>query len=232
MTNCVVAEKTFFNLCHRCVTAWIFPRSINMLLAMNERRRPSLVDKIARALAGRVPRSVDAGEFKKAAVLVPLQETPDGEHVVLTRRAETVNAHRGQIAFPGGKIELSDTDAEAAALRESHEEIGLAAADVRVLGQLDPIVSSSGYVVTPFVGLVPSPYDFRLNPAETAALFTVPLSALTAEGCLHIEPRLYPPERRDPIYHFYFEDRDIWGATARIILQLLEVAYGFKVPKP
>jgi len=102
---------------------------------------------------------------------------------------------------------------------------------VRILGQLDQIVSSSGYVVTPFVGLVPSPYDFRLNPAETAALFSVPLSALAADGCLHIEPRLYPPERRDPIYHFYYEDWDIWGATARIILQLLELAYGYRVEK-
>ena len=198
---------------------------------MNERRH-SLVDKIARALAARVPRSVDAGEFKKAAVLVPLQETPGGERLVLTQRAETVNSHRGQIAFPGGKIEPGDDSPEAAALRETDEEIGLVAADVRVLGQLDQIISSSGYVVTPFVGLVPSPYDFRLNTAETAALFSVPLSALAAQGCLHIEPRLYPPERRDPIYHFYFEDRDIWGATARIILQLLEVAYGFTVPKP
>jgi 8-oxo-dGTP pyrophosphatase MutT (NUDIX family) len=202
-----------------------------MLLAMNERQH-SLVDKIARALAARVPRSVDAGEFKKAAVLVPLQETPGGERLVLTQRAETVNSHRGQIAFPGGKIEAGDDSPEAAALRETDEEIGLAAADVRVLGQLDQIISSSGYVVTPFVGLVPSPYDFRLNTAETAGLFSVPLDALAAEGCLHIEPRLYPPERRDPIYHFYFEDRDIWGATARIILQLLEVAYGFTVPKP
>ena len=203
---------------------------MNMLLAMNDPPQP-LVDKIARALAARVPRAVDGGELKNAAVLVPLQETPEGEHLVLTQRTETVNSHRGQIAFPGGKIELGDANAEAAALRESHEEIGLAGADVRVLGQLDQIVSSSGYIVTPFVGVVPSPYAFRLNPAETAALFSVPLTALVAEGCLHIEPRLYPPERRDPIYHFYYEGWDIWGATARIILQLLEVAYGFKIPK-
>src|SRR5689334_20021822 len=99
-----------------------------MLLAMNERRH-SLVDKIALALAARAPRAVDAGEFKKAAVLVPLQETPGGERLVLTQRAETVNSHRGQIAFPGGKIERDDDSPQTAALRESHEEIGLAAAD-------------------------------------------------------------------------------------------------------
>src|SRR5438045_1447015 len=143
---------------------------------MNE-QRDGLVDKIASALAARSPRTVAASGLKPAAVLVPIQRREDGEHLVLTRRTETVNSHRGQIAFPGGKIEPHDSGALEAALRESHEEIGLAAADVRVLGQLDQIISSSGYVVTPFVGVVPSPYNFLLNPAETAALFSVPLRA-------------------------------------------------------
>jgi hypothetical protein len=93
------------------------------------------------------------------------------------------------------------------------------------------VTAASDFVVTPFVGLLPYPYEFHLNPAETAALFSVPLAALLAEGCLKIEPRLYPPERRDPIYHFYFEGWDIWGATARIILQLLELAYGYRIEK-
>ena len=190
-----------------------------------------LVDKIAAVLAARVPQTIDAAGWKQAAVLVPIQEKAGEEHLILTQRTETVNSHRGQIAFPGGKIEPEDPSPQAAALRETHEEIGIAPGDVRVLGQLDQITASSGFAVTPIVGIVPTRYDFRLNPRETAALFSVPLSALVAEGCLIIEPRLYPPERRDPIYHFYYEGWDIWGATARIILQLLEVSYGFKVEK-
>lgn len=193
--------------------------------------RGSLLDKIAFALAERVPQTLNIAGFKQAAVLVPIQEKEDGEHLVLTQRTETVNSHRGQVAFPGGKIEPHDATAEAAALRESHEEIGITVGDVRVLGQLDQIMASSGYVVTPIVGIVPSPYDFRLNPAETAALFSVPLGALLAEGCFKIEPRPYPSERSDPIYHFYYEGWDIWGATARIILQLLEFAYGYRIER-
>ncbi|HTM10782.1 MAG TPA: CoA pyrophosphatase [Verrucomicrobiae bacterium] len=193
--------------------------------------RVALVDKIALTLAQRVPQTLNVTGFKEAAVLVPIQEKEDGEHLVLTQRTETVNSHRGQVAFPGGKIEPHDASAEAAALRETHEEIGIAAGHVRVLGQLDQIMASSGYIVTPVVGIVPNPYEFRLNPAETAALFSVPLSALLAEGCFKIEPRLHQPERRDPIYHFYYESWDIWGATARIILQLLEFAYGYRMDK-
>jgi len=175
---------------------------------MNE-PRPALVDKIAATLARRAPKTLAADGFKQAAVLVPIQEREDGEHLVLTQRTETLNSHGGQVAFPGGKIEPDDAGAEQAALRETHEEIGLAAGDVRVLGQLDQIIASSGYIVTPFVGVVPAAYEFRLNPREAAALFSVPLRALLSEGCLVVEPRLYPPERRDPIYHFYYEGWDI-----------------------
>lgn len=194
-------------------------------------RRADLVDKITSVLSGRVPKNPDASGLKRAAVLVPIQRRGDGDHLVLTQRTATLNSHSGQVAFPGGKIEASDASALEAALRESHEEIGIAPREVRVLGQLDPITASSGYVVTPFVGVVPHPYEFNLNAAEAAALFTVPLEAFLLEGCFKIEPRLHPPERRDPIYHFYYREWDIWGATARIILQLLEFAYGFRIDK-
>jgi 8-oxo-dGTP pyrophosphatase MutT (NUDIX family) len=190
-----------------------------------------VINRIAAALAARSPRTLEAPGFKEAAVLVPIQQKDDSAHLVLTQRTETLNSHRGQVAFPGGKIETRDAGAEAAALRESHEEIGLAPADVRVLGQLDQVTAASDYLVTPFVGVLPYPYEFRLNPHETAALFSVPLDALIAEGCFKAEPRRFPPDRRDPIYHFYYEGWDIWGATARIILQLLELAYGYAIEK-
>ncbi len=186
------------------------------------------VKKIADALNSRSPQALAPGGFKLAAVLVPIQQREDGEHLVLTQRAEMLNSHGGQIAFPGGKIEPGDLSPLEAALRESHEEIGVDPGHVCVLGQLDQVTAASDYLVTPYVGVIPHPYDFRLNLAEAAAVFSVPLAALLQPGCLKIAPRLYPPERRDPIYHFYYEGRDIWGATARIILQLLELAYGFQ----
>ncbi|HEX9444342.1 MAG TPA: CoA pyrophosphatase [Candidatus Binatia bacterium] len=190
-----------------------------------------MVDKISQALQTRAPRTLDASGFKQAAVLAPIQERADGAHLVLTQRAETLNSHGGQIAFPGGRIEPLDASPLAAGLRESHEEIGLDPAAVRVLGQLDQVTAASDYLITPFIGVVPYPYDFRLNLAEVAAVFSVPIAGLLADGCFKIEPRLHPPERRDPIYHFYYQDRDIWGATARIILQVLELTYGFR-PDP
>ena len=186
-------------------------------------------DRISRILQSRTPEFLTGAYAKPPAVLVPIQERDDGEHLVLTQRTEFLNSHKGQIAFPGGQIDSGDSGPLAAALRESEEEIGLAPADVRVLGQLDQVTAAANYLVTPFVGLIPHPYEFRLNELETAAVFSVPIAALLEPGCFRIEPRLYPPERRDPIYHFYYQGRDIWGATARIIIQLLELAYGFKL---
>ena len=186
------------------------------------------VNKIIEALGSRTPQTLKVAEYKLAAVLVPIQQRPDGDHLVLTQRAEELNSHGGQIAFPGGRIDPSDSSPLAAALRESEEEIGLKPADVHVLGALDQVTAASDYLITPFVGAVSHPYDFRLNLAEATAIFSVPISALLQPGCFKVEPRLFPPERPYPIYHFYCQGRDIWGATARIIMQLLELAYGFE----
>ncbi len=185
------------------------------------------VEKISAILQNRTPRMLSGEKFKAAAVLVPIQERADGDYLVLTRRAEMLNSHQGQVAFPGGRIDPRDSSALAAALRESQEEIGIDPDHVRVLGQLDQVTAASNYLVTPFVGLIPHPYEFRLNPSETAAVFSVPVAALLQPGCFKVEPRFYPPHRRDPIYHFYYQGWDIWGATARIIIQFLELAYGF-----
>jgi 8-oxo-dGTP pyrophosphatase MutT (NUDIX family) len=186
------------------------------------------VAKIIAALNSRAPQTLEVAGFKLAAVLVPIQQKPDGDHLVLTQRAEWLNSHGGQIAFPGGRIDSRDPSPLAAALRESEEEIGLKPADVRVLGKLDQVTAASDYLITPFVGVVPHTYDFRLNEAEARAVFSVPISALLQTGCFRVEPRLSPPDRPYPIYHFYCHGWDIWGATARIILQLLELAYGFE----
>ncbi|MGH7768051.1 MAG: NUDIX hydrolase [Candidatus Binatia bacterium] len=186
------------------------------------------VNKIIAALDSRAPQMLEVAGYKLAAVLVPIQQKPDGDHLVLTQRAEMLNSHGGQIAFPGGRIDPCDSSPLAAALRESEEEIGLKSEDVRVLGGLDQVTAASDYLVTPFVGVIPYPYEFRLNPAEASAVFSVPISALLETGCFNVEPRVSPPQRPYPIYHFYCQGRDIWGATARIILKLLELAYGFK----
>src|SRR5258706_4337399 len=152
-----------------------------------------MVDKISQAVQTRAPRTLDASGFKQAAVLAPIQERADGAHLVLTQRAETLNSHGGQIAFPGGRIEPLDASPLAAGLRESHEEIGLDPAAVRVLGQLDQVTAASDYLITPVIGVGPYPYDFRLNLAQVAAvLFFAVLPAFGGRR-LTKEPPLPPP---------------------------------------
>lgn len=189
-----------------------------------------IAEKIVTVLQGRTPRLLAEEQRRPAAVLVPIQERPDGDHLVLTRRAELLSSHQGQVAFPGGRVDRQDSDPLAAALRESHEEVGIDPRDVRVLGQLDQVTAAANYLVTPFVGVIPFPYAFRLNPAETAAVFSVPISALLDPGRFTADARFFPSHRPNPVYHFHYEGWDIWGATARIITQLLELVYGFEAP--
>lgn len=171
---------------------------------------------------------MDGRSFRLSAVLVPVQQREDGEHLVLTRRALHLNHHQGQIAFPGGKIDPDDDGALQAALRESREEIGLQPADVSILGQLDQVTAGYDFLITPFVGSIPHPYEFLVDEHETAEVFTVPISKLLGQGCFEVQPRPRSANRDDPIYHFYYDGRDIWGATARIVKQFLELAYDFK----
>jgi len=189
---------------------------------------PMVVKEIAHLLQSRTPKTLGERGLRPAAVLVPIQQRTDSDYLILTQRAARLNSHSGQVAFPGGMLDPRDAGPLAAALRESQEEIGIDPGHVSVLGQLDQVTAAQEYLVTPFVGLIPFPYKFQLNPAETAALFSVPIPALLGPGCFNMEPR-FSAQRWNPIYHFHYQGWDIWGATAKIIKQLLELAYGFKV---
>ena len=189
-----------------------------------------IADKIASALQFRAPKNLTAYRYKPAAVLIPIQEREDGDYLVLTKRAEGLNHHRGQVAFPGGRVEAADRDDLQAALREAQEEIGIDPAHVRLLGQLDQVTAAYDFVVTPFVGLIPPFYEFRLNPAETEAVFSVPIAALLEPSCVALADHL-PSQHGEPVYHFYCNGWDIWGATARMIVQFLELVYGYRIDK-
>ncbi len=177
-------------------------------------------------LSKRTPRSLTGDHFRPAAVLVPIQQRSDGDYLVLTQRAETLSHHSGQVAFPGGSVDPRDPGPLEAALRESQEEIGIHPRDVRVVGQLDPIPAAFSYMITPFVGLIPFPYTYALNLEETTAVFEVPVAALMDHRCLTVD--MHFSKDWGPIYHFQYEHWDIWGATAKIVKQLLELVYGFR----
>jgi 8-oxo-dGTP pyrophosphatase MutT (NUDIX family) len=188
-----------------------------------------LADKIARALNARVPQALDGHGYKAAAVLIPIQERSEGDHLVLTKRADHLSTHKGQIAFPGGRVDAGDVDVIATALRESQEEIGLDPACVNVLGRLDEFTAGYGLAVTPVVGLIPPHCKFRLDPAETVAAASVSIRTLMQPQNFRIDGRLSPGGH--PSYHFYVNGWDVWGVTARIIVQFLELACDLEVKK-
>jgi 8-oxo-dGTP pyrophosphatase MutT (NUDIX family) len=156
-----------------------------------------------------------------AAVLVPLYKENGKYHIVFIRRSIYVPTHQGQIAFPGGARHKSDKNMMETALRESEEEIGLHAHDVKVLGELDDqITTTSNFIVTPFVGVMPWPYEFTLCKAEVERLLFVPLHSLMEEDRRKQEIEMLNGEEV-PSFAYYYKGKRIWGATARILYKLL-----------
>jgi 8-oxo-dGTP pyrophosphatase MutT (NUDIX family) len=163
-----------------------------------------------------------ASALTPAAVLVPLVMRVEGLAVLLTQRTQHLAAHAGQISFPGGREEAEDADSVAAALRETEEEVGLPRDHVEVVGRLDTYVTSTGFEVTPVVGLVRVPYPSRLDPFEVAEIFEVPLAFLLDPANRQRHSREFKGRQR-MFYVFLYENRYIWGATAGMLVNLAEV---------
>jgi len=186
-----------------------------------------LVTALAAALATR-SRAVLAPPGKTlAAVLVPVLAVGGEPSLLFTRRSNLLPHHQGQIAFPGGRHHPgADADLAATALREAQEEIGLAPADVRLLGPLDDLETvSTRFLITPFVGVVPHPYDFKPCPDEVDVIFTVPLARLRSPDALRRELWDFGG-RKVPIDTYPVDGHIIWGATQRITRNLLAVLEG------
>ncbi|MFC1981798.1 NUDIX hydrolase [Chloroflexota bacterium] len=180
-------------------------------------------ERLTQILSLRQKRRIVDNSRVPAAVLAPIYYKQGQYYILFTKRTEKVKEHKGQISFPGGAYQDSDETLQVTALRESTEEIGLIAEDVDVLGELDDELSlASNYVISPFVGLIPWPYEFRLNSYETDEIFGAPISALLHENCLNKDTETLDGTVANS-YTYHYEDKVIWGATARILNNFLDI---------
>jgi 8-oxo-dGTP pyrophosphatase MutT (NUDIX family) len=162
---------------------------------------------------------------RPAAVLIPLARKKDQLHIIFTKRTQTLPEHSGQVAFPGGQCDPQDYNREATALRESKEEIGLEPKDVKILGRLNDFLTVTNYQVTPIVGMIQWPYNFRISYEEVSKVFTIPFDWLAETGHYEIRKRILPPPYgKVPVIFFNEYDGEVlWGASARITLHLVNI---------
>ncbi|MFC2038974.1 NUDIX hydrolase [Chloroflexota bacterium] len=191
----------------------------------------AMIDELEEAISSRPKkalfqirkRSVVGADRTPAAVLLPLFEK-DGEfHILFTRRTDTVRDHKGQISFPGGAYEIQDITMQDTALREASEEIGLAPESVRILGELDNLPTmTSNYLITPYVGLIPWPYEFKTDPKEVEEVIEIPVPVLQDKSSLRHETETLDGKLITS-YFYNYKGVIIWGATARILTQFLDI---------
>lgn len=180
-------------------------------------------EKLKEALANRQVKRVNDDHRQPAGVLVPIFCREGEYYLLFTKRTEQVKEHKGQISFPGGGYQAEDGTLLNTALRESAEEIGLAPDRVRILGVLDDLpTQTSTYIISPFVGVIPWPYQFTANPDEIEEIIELPIAALLDKACQRQQTEsIDGQETTNPSYHV--QGRIIWGATARILQQFLTI---------
>jgi 8-oxo-dGTP pyrophosphatase MutT (NUDIX family) len=185
-----------------------------------------LKDRIRAALAAhdRVP--LVSGHVP-AAVLLPLYRKGGVCHVLFTKRTEHLHHHRGEISFPGGVRHPEDRDMLATALRETREEVGVEPADVDILGTLDDFYSVYQYDVTPYVGFLPDDCRFTPNPDEIGRVIEVPLGHLLRPEIFRVEDWSWKG-RIHPVCFYRCGDDEIWGLTAAILKQFLDLVFPAK----
>jgi len=204
-------------------------RSVSSLTDADQRRYTVSVEFARRAAQALQRWDVGyppaGGDDVQAAVLVPLFFKQGIPHLLLTKRASHLRRHRGEVAFPGGRRDPQDTSPVMTALREAEEEIGLPAGQVLVIGLLETFATHTGFRITPVVGVIPYPIEFRLDDRETESLIEVPLPVIARTEAREVRQFIVNHRLRN-VYFFHHADRDpIWGASGYIVQQFLDVVY-------
>ncbi len=170
------------------------------------------------------------GNDREAAVLAPIITRSEGEYLLFTKRADDLGEHPGQMSFPGGGREQTDGDLEVTARREAHEEIGLQPDDAQIVGRLDDIPTVSNYAVRPFVGRIPDRV-YTPNENEVAEIAVVAIDDLIDLANYESEQRDHPYYGEIRIHYFHVDGYTVWGATGRMLVQLLELATDWEMPE-
>src|SRR4051812_2827084 len=179
-------------------------------------------ERIRQRLGQRPRLRLELDGFAPAAVLVPVvRQAGEPDRLLFTERRHDLSTHAGQIAFPGGKRDAVDTDLSATAIRETTEELGIEPAAIEVLGQLDDVPTPTRFVITPVVALVQGPLTMVPNPAEVASVFAAELPALAEPGRYHNNGSRTFLGITYAMHEYRWEPHRIWGATARMVHQLL-----------
>jgi 8-oxo-dGTP pyrophosphatase MutT (NUDIX family) len=173
---------------------------------------------------------LDANNLRQAAVLIGLIARESGWHVLLTKRTDTLSAHAGQVAFPGGRVDANDADSRATALRETWEEVGIPAHKIHAIGYLERFATISNFSITPVVAILDNDIAPTPQQSEVAAIFEVPLSVFQDSARRHVESRVYRGKVRSATYFVHEARTDagvvelhrIWGATAAMLVNFVD----------
>jgi len=180
-----------------------------------------VLEKIKRVIARRSRKVIEDKTLIPAAVLVLLYKKTNELYLLFTRRTNKVASHKGEISFPGGVREHNKEPSEATALREAAEEVGIVPGQVEILGLLDDCVTvSTNYVITPVVGFSPYPLQFQINPEEVEEIIEIPFAFF--QSVFRQRRAVLSGSSSEP-FTFQYKNHHIWGATARIIAQFLEL---------
>lgn len=176
--------------------------------------------QLTSALANYAYQPLSFPEGVRAAVLCPLFIREEEAHLLFIKRSQQLKHHRGEVSFPGGVKENSDCSLLETCLRETEEEVGIQSGDVTIIGRLDEVNTTTGFLVSPFLGLIPHPYSFQLNKQEVEHLITVPVAQFI-ETSNQYDFYYFNGQQLVSLVAYHINNQVIWGATARIVEQLI-----------
>jgi 8-oxo-dGTP pyrophosphatase MutT (NUDIX family) len=167
--------------------------------------------------------AIDAPQYRRACVLIALVRSNGDWTILFSRRSANLAAHSGQIAFPGGAVEEGEA-LEAAAIREAEEEVGIPNDRVELIGRMDDLITNSGFLVAPFVGIIHERIEYVLQEAEVEEVFEVPVDALLKSAQPDVRYVAFRT-RQYPAYFYRYEKYEIWGLTGRILKGFLDLVW-------